>query len=77
MTKKTTVNSFIKERFGNSSQWYLEKQCAVSNTKRTAFVSRRGSFSTACLLLLSYNPFTLASFAAISAAISSAILRRF
>ena len=55
MTKKTTVNSFIKERFGNSSQWYLEKQCAVWNTKRTAFVSRRGSFSTACLLLLSYT----------------------
>ena len=24
----------IKQRFGNSSQWYLEKQCAVSNMKR-------------------------------------------
>ena len=43
------------------------KKCPVSNTKRSAFVSPRGSFSTACFLWISYGPFTLAIFAAISA----------
>ena len=58
MTKKFFVNGFVKERFGNLSRWYLEKQSAESNTKRTTFVSRRGSFSTACFLLLLWRVYT-------------------
>ena len=58
MTKKISVNGFVKERFGNLSHWYLEKQSAESNTKRTTFVSRRESFSTACFLLLLWPVYT-------------------